>query len=288
MNEFFGMKFAELFQTRDVFHDDLRKSAYTLNPTIISEIDLVYVLSGRTTVLGADADGLKREFDHSDDLERLHEGIRIATTVNALRAKRKPEQLKTEDWVTPIFYNGRTIHNKHLREALERGLVHYPKNLFIIHNINPENTIGQVQSFKEYLSTHSHKNIAVVSSAYHLARVARTIGSDSPQTWNKDEQDHPICGLNIFLYGIHKQEKRQGIIDDIKGEYSAMRRYSSGTVPSISRLQGRNTFFNDEELGIYKSFQRIMFWNQINSTASAYEESGEHEDVPIVFQSCLR
>ena len=44
-----------------------------------SLIDLVYVLSGRTTVLGADADKLDRPFDALDDIERMREGIRIAT-----------------------------------------------------------------------------------------------------------------------------------------------------------------------------------------------------------------
>ena len=271
--KFFGMKFHDYFNSHDGFTDDLRKSSYTKNPTIVPDIDLVYVLSGRTTALGSDADGLKREFDPSDDWERLCEGIRIAITINALRANKKVEELTIEDYVTPIFYNGRTIHNNDLKKALQRNLLpYYPKELFIIDSINPENTIGQIQSFNKYLSNHHHENVAVVSSAYHLSRVARTIGLDSPQVTNENilegrinnpfEKwiDSPLSTLKLFLYGVHKNEKRSGMIFDISGERSAMQRYSSGENPSISKYSSKNVFFTNEDRDIYKSFSRVLFW----------------------------
>lgn len=261
--KFFGMKFSDVFNDHDIFHDDLRKSAYTVNPTIIPDIDLVVVLSGRTTVLGVDADGLQRPFDPSDDIERLKEGIQIARAVNALRANKKEDALVARDFVTPIFYNGRTIHNQHLRKALEQGIIQYPKELFIIRDIFPENTIGQVQSFKNYIREHhQHKNIAVVSSAYHLARVARTIGQDSPQVIYEEEGDHPMSQLNLFLYGVHKHEKRLGMVEDLQGEYHAMQRYSSGIAPSISRVQSKNVFFTDEDFHGGLAFNRALFWAQ--------------------------
>lgn len=262
MPNFFGMTFDELFSTEDVFTDDLRKSALTPNPTIIPVIDLVYVLSGRSTALGADADKLDRPFDLFDDIERMREGVRIATQVNALRAHKKPNELTSEEWVTPILYNGRAIHNRHLKEALEQGLIAYPKELFIILDINPENTIGQIQSFKKYLTESQHKNVAVVSSAYHVPRVARIIGNESPQVYG-EEDDSTLSELNLFLFGVHKQDKRNGIANDLQGEYRAMRSYSGG--PSIARLQSKNTFFNDIDLSITKSFNRARFWRSVIS-----------------------
>ena len=264
MPNFFGMPFKKVFQTEDVFIQDLRKSAYTQNPTILPDIDLVLVLSGRATVLGEDADKLGRDFDSADDLERLKEGIRIATQVNALRAGKNPEQLKPEEFVTPILYNGRLIHNQALKRALAQGFISYPKELFIILDINPENTIGQVQSFKKYLALHQHKNVAVVSSAYHIPRVARTIGNDSPQTETNEVIEHPIRSLNLFLFGVHKNEKRNGISEDLQGEHQAMITYSSGETASISRFQSRNTFFCNEDYFVARSFYHAKTWDRIS------------------------
>ena len=123
--DFFGIAFKHHLPMEDVFTDDLRKSASTPNPTIIPEIELVYVLSGRSTALGADADGLQRPFDAFDDLERI----------------------------------------------------------------------------------------------------------------------------------------REGIVYDLQGEYSAMQRYSGGDKPSIARQQSKNTFFNDVDLHVIKSFERAKFWD---------------------------
>jgi len=150
MPEFYGVALDDSFP-EDIFTDDLRKSALTQNPTIIPEIDCVWVLSGRSTVLGNDADGLKREFDHADDLRRMSEGVRIATSVNLLRAGKKDVgQLAKEEWIIPIFYNGRKIHNQDLKKAIATGKISYPAHLFIIEDIEPENTIGQISSFKNY------------------------------------------------------------------------------------------------------------------------------------------
>lgn len=283
--KFFGMTFQTVFKRQDIFTDDLRKSAATKNPTISADIDLVYVLSGRTTALGADADGLKREFDPEDDLARLLEGVRIATQINALRANKKPEELTRKDYVTPIFYNGRAIHNQHLRAALKRKLLPYPKELFIIADINPENTIGQIQSFSRYLSTHHHENVAVVSSAYHLARVARTLSLDSPQVNNEKALEgaiispwekwveNPLSKLKLFLYGVHKNEKRPGIVFDLQGEHSAMQRYSAGPTPSIARQASSNVFFTDEDVASYKSFKTALFWGTGGRTEDEEEQT---------------
>ena len=295
--KFFGMDFPYPFEKQDLFTDDLRMSAYTENPTIIPDIDLVYVLSGRSTVLGADADGLKRACDPLDDLERLREGIRIATIINSLRANKRVDELHVEDYLIPIFYNGRTIHNKDLEEALQCDLLpYYPKELFIIDPIKPENTIGQIQSFANYLSSHHHKNVAIVSSAYHLPRVARMIALDSPQVTNENSlddlmtnplaksSDSPLSALKLFLYGIHKHEKRPGIQYDLIGEQDAMQRYSSGPTPSIAKYRSKNVFFTDEDRCIYTSFAASLFWGNRAIVSEHSKSKAELQLVPYVYK----
>ena len=72
-NEFHGYDInnkIELFGKDNLFTDDLRMSSNTSNPTIIPNIDLVYVLSGRTTALKKDADKLKASL--KDDFVRYY------------------------------------------------------------------------------------------------------------------------------------------------------------------------------------------------------------------------
>jgi hypothetical protein len=137
--------------------------------------------------LGGDADGLKREFDRSDDLARLYKGIRVAREISALRVNKNSNELTPDDCVIPIFYNGRAIHNQHLKIALRRGLFNYPTERFIIRDISSENTIGQIQSFRRFLAEELDGEflVAMVTSDYHTARLDRTIGYDSPQATNE-------------------------------------------------------------------------------------------------------
>src|SRR3990167_6899558 len=233
---FFGMQYSDVFSEENVFTNDLKKSAFTRNPTPIPEIDLVYVLSARTTSLSQIADielllqnkRKEEEFDLVDDIHRMRLGIEIAIQVCALRAGKKPDQLIEADYVVPIFYNGRKIHNYDLKKALsnpelqkqlgKEPLPYYPARLFTISAIyNPrrntmgQNTVGQAQSFRNYLEHHAHEHVAVVSSAFHLPRVGRTLGLDSPQM---DESlsgqemgtraPNLLCDIKLYLYGVHK------------------------------------------------------------------------------------
>lgn len=360
---FFGMRFSDSFKTSDVFTNDLRKISETDNPTIIPQINLVCVLSGRTTALGGDADGLKREFDRSDDLARLYEGIRVAREISALRANKNPNELTPEDCVIPIFYNGRAIHNQHLKIALKRGLLNYPAERFIIRDISPENTIGQIQSFRRFLAEELDGEfvVAMVTSAYHTARVGRTIGYDSPQASNesydfiiKDQlpenlnqyqntyflvdseqtsklyyigytsrlqpvqindmqrfkrqlaaittdrdvvcrlsydevislitlsgghvpHTNPLSKLQFFVVGVHKNEKRCGILFDVQGEHGAMQRYSSAPNPSISRYSNSNVFFTDADLLVRKSFNAALCWGNKGELVPYELNAQEHE-----------
>lgn len=301
---FFGMKFEDVFTEENIFTDDLRKSALTTNPTPIPEIDLVYVLAARTTVLSQIADieliqqnkRREEEFDLLDDIHRMKLGIEIAIQVCALRAGKNPEELTETDYVIPIFYNGRTIHNNDLKKALKdpelqrtlgkEPLPYYPARLFIISPIyNPrksnigQNTVAQAQAFRHYLEYNPHQHIAVVSSAFHLPRVARTLGLDSPQM--DEEQDagfspsNSISDVMLYLYGVHKNEARNGITKDLIGENSAMQNYSSGDNPSISRYPSKNVFFTNEDLLSYKSLARALFWSRHTSSASRIIEEVE-------------
>ncbi len=326
---FFGMKFRDIFTEKNIFTNELRYSAFTQNPTVIPEIDLVYVLSARTTALSeiADIELLQQnkrqedEFDLVDDIHRMRLGIEIAVQICALRAGKNPEELTDDDYVIPIFYNGRKIHNEDLKKALRNPalqkqlgkdpLPYYPARLFTISAIyNPikntmgQNTVAQAQSFRNYLEYHSHEHIAVVSSAFHLPRVARTLGLDSPQMdeaypdedmatkifeWRsspfmgdkanldkrKTKYANPLDNLKLYLFGVHKNEARRGINLDLIGEGNAMQQYSSGDTPSISRYLSKNVFFTDIDIFSYKSLAKAISWSRYGS---ADETTIEVED----------
>lgn len=93
--------------TSNRFVDDLNKVAEGREPDVTANIDLVYVLSGRWTVLRNNADHLERPTDQTDDFLRVCKGIRIADKINALKVGKHVHHLTDADRITPIFYNGR-------------------------------------------------------------------------------------------------------------------------------------------------------------------------------------
>jgi len=211
-----------------------------------SAIELVYVLSGRSSALKIPVDN-PNVADTEDDYNRLLHGITIAKQVFAARGTR-----------IPIFYNGRALHNEHLRLALEQGIFDYPKELFIIAGIKPDNTIGQTRSFQHFLEYRKNplSVIAIVSSAYHLPRAARTFNKDSPTVTNTfgENKTSQLEKTFLIFFGIDKKFARPGVEKDISGEIEAMEKYSSGDTPSISRFQGDNTFLNDTDILMSWSF----------------------------------
>ena len=78
-----------------------------------------------------------------------------------------------------------------------------------------------------------------------------------------------LCDIKLYLYGVHKNEARNGIKLDLIGENNAFQQYSSGEMPSISRYLSKNVFFTDEEIYSYKSLSKAIFWNR----HSAYLEN---------------
>lgn len=241
------------------FVDYLQEIYTTENPQISVDIDMVHVLSGRTTALRRDADKLPREFDPQDDIRRMRKGIEIARTVSALRLKKSLSELTQEDCVIPIFYNGRPIHNEDLRAALAQGVFKgkhaYPSYLFIVREIDPQNTIGQIRGLRRLLEKAEFvKNIAMVTSGYHEIRALLSLGSDSPQAHDKDGYPNILADKRFFMFGIDKTFCRKGILFDLKGEREAMEKYSSGDTPSIAPSRCRNTFFNNQQIRLEQSY----------------------------------
>ncbi len=245
----------------DFFADDLRKVQKVEEPRVIPEIELVWVLAGRTSVLGRDVDKLKRPFDPQDDYLRMMRGIEIADQINALRAGKAVEDLTDDDRVTPIFYNGRAEHNEDLKKALEEGKLPYPKRLFIIESIPTKDTQGQVQGFKDLLSRYHYRHVAVVSSAFHLPRSARNVGEDSPNAFDEDEFglfQNILASIKAYFFGIDREYKNPGTDIDRKCEPNAMKNYSTGfdgaKAPTISRWISKNTFLSQMDVELVKSF----------------------------------
>ncbi|MCC5015776.1 hypothetical protein [Legionella sp. 31fI33] len=81
---------------------------------------------------------------------------------------------------------------------------------------------------------------------------------------------HSLSDIQLYLYGVHKNEARNGIKLDLIGENDAMQNYSSGNNPSISRDLSRNVFFTNEEILAYKSLAKARFW-------SKHTQGGTHQ-----------
>ena len=238
----------------NIFRTDIKKVHDESNAIenlllLYSTIDLVYVLAGRGSALKKPIDNADIA-DPEDDYHRMVYGIEIAKKIYAAKGL-----------MVPFFYNGRTLHNIHLREALEQGIFDYPKELFIISEIDPGNTIGQAKSFQKFLQFRKDPTsvIAIVSSAYHLPRVARTFGKKSPtiKSTFQNNEESVLEKSHLLLFGIDRCYKRPGVEKDIECEIDAMKNYSSGerAKPTISRYQGDNTFLNDTDVILRWSFR---------------------------------
>jgi hypothetical protein len=189
---FFGMKFEDCFTEHDVFTDLLRKTSETENISIkevLCQVKCAWVASGRTTVLGADVDGLKREFNRSDDPGRVYGMINHVRAICAMKANKKPHELTPSDCDIDIIYNGRPLHNQQFKEALKRGYFNYPTERFIILDIHPETTIGQTKSLRRHFAEQDNESfILCESDPYHTGRVGLTLGNLSPQANNESYQ----------------------------------------------------------------------------------------------------
>jgi len=233
-------------QDGDIFTEDLRRVHASLDPILPASVDLIYAFSGRGTALGNNADNLNRpedEIDLADDGLRFQHAIKAADQVNALRTKKHLKDLLIEDRITPIFYNGRSIHNQDLEAAIKEGRVNYPASQIIIKPIEPQNTLGQVRSFLDFLENDPRgkgiKTLVTCSSAYHLPRIARLFSQDSPAAVDVSGKKNALAGLKIFCWGVDREYLRPGINRDLYGEAEAMKNYSAEPSPTIAREIGK-------------------------------------------------
>ena len=125
-------------------------------------------------------------------------------------------------------------------------------------------------------------HIAIVSSAYHLPRVARTVGLESPQVIDENGNVNILGQKHFFLYGIDKEYKRPGIPFDIRGELDAMRNYSSGfqgTKPaSIASFVSRNTFLTFFDVRLLQSFNQQLQPLKLRASHEGEQDSEEQEN----------
>lgn len=140
------------------------------NPEVAEDIDVVWCLSGRTSVLGKNHDGLieKREklsptgyddgyVDPTDDIERLRLAIRVAK--KATNLKQRGVECKQDEHVQ-VIYNGISTENKDLeqfilacREVKDEGQLHkeYPEvHKYLSDNYKAKEEVKNiVDEFKE-------------------------------------------------------------------------------------------------------------------------------------------
>jgi hypothetical protein len=256
--------------------------AQQINPQIIpcDGVDIVVCLSGRGTfnhtVHVADGNKLKRnanDLDPDDTYRRFAFAVKIAreqTSLNQRLGLNKP---------VVLYFNGVEEQNIQLRNLLKnhKTLLGYPTEHFVVDDILMDNTVGQCIGLRLYLESivgkfgHSPK-LLFVSSTYHMPRVFRTFGNDSPllrpnfylannallkllqQKLEGNDSffgkltDHLFsedCVLKqavIMGYGIDTEiTSRPGWQLDISGEREAIDFYSrKQIVPSIAREIPRN------------------------------------------------
>ncbi|MDX2346105.1 MAG: hypothetical protein QNK11_04460 [Legionella sp.] len=64
--------------------------------------------------------------------------------------------------------------------------------------------------------------------------------------------------MKYYLFGIDKAYQNPGTEIDLKCEPNAMKNYSSGKSPTISRLLSKNTFLSQDDEVILQSFKSVQ------------------------------
>jgi len=154
----------------------------------LQRLDLVVCLSGRSDFSGENAESREQKFrqfktvDTKDTITRLKHAIMIAYLAMREHAV-KTGSVKP----VPVYFNGTDHQNHQLRRLIKRNvnIFGFPSRLIIVDDIPLPNTMGQVIGLNYFLHTLntiglSIKHIGLVSSRYHLPRVMRAFGGDSP------------------------------------------------------------------------------------------------------------
>lgn len=160
--------------------------------------------------------------DLEDDYNRMELALNTAKKIAALNAHTKIEELNLEllrQHGPLIVYNGSEEQNHDLQSALNRDMVNYPKDKFIILDLPKDNinTKGQFLSIKQHLPL-THVTIALITHAYHFPRIARMLGENAPL--------YPF-GNHVKKYAFltDRQFLSPGIDDHVKHEIEKIPTY---------------------------------------------------------------
>ncbi len=236
------------------------------------DIGLVHVLSARCTILQGNPGNLPEPYDALDDYIRFLKGIEIAKKIAAKRLGISAEKLSQEQCIIPILYNGLDIHNEHLKKAIKKGMIAYPANKIIISKLDPrfQHTGGQMASLSDVFDEGCVKGhqgdedidlakvnrIAIVTSAYHAPRTARTVSADSPALrLGKDpESNSPLESKIFYIFVADPEFTRTNALADKVGEHKRILSYPFGTNPAISLFTTSNVFFSPTQVFEQQSF----------------------------------
>lgn len=258
-------------------------------------VDMFICLSGRGNFEGgftaADSAKFKaqgRECEVSnintlDTCQRMH----VTVNLHNLYFKKTGKRV-------PIFFNGLKEQNEQLRKILARQ-AHYlgvQASHFIIDEIPLDNTVGQSIGLRVFVENNKHMfcedgpKLVFVSDTYHIRRVVRTFGSDSPLFTSgfylKERSilsklspemraqlltDNPfIKKSTIYAYGKDRVMMSQlGAEADIKGDRNAVTNYSLHQAPpSISSVISDNVMQYRKAL-VWMSLRNAKVFEKIMS-----------------------
>jgi len=161
---------------------ELREKREKGQPTPTSDIDVVWVVPGHSTVsTPPPEDGTRNVLykDRLDDLERVNAGIEIVRAVTALRVNKKKDEVTKEDIEAygPVFYyNGGEPQNVDLEKMID-GDPNFilPKSKIIIGEIEEVSTKGQTEGISKYLAGKTATVAVVAHGAHGASRIPRYI-----------------------------------------------------------------------------------------------------------------
>lgn len=260
------------------------------------QIDMLICLSGRGNFNGdftiTDHAKFKKQGRECDlsNIDTSDTCRRMAMTIEILKAYHR-----NTGKVAPIFFNGSKEQNNQLRDILS-SQGHYlgvPPCLFVIDDIPMDTTVGQAIGLRVFVEKHKNMfglrnpKFVFVSSSYHVPRVLRTFGSDSPLMRPKFYETNvavlealncemkryvleKICLMQkaeIYTYGIDRSMMvNPGAEVDIKNDREAVINYSlKQTLPSISNIIPLNVMQYRNAV-VSMSLQNAKFFKKLVDT----------------------
>lgn len=161
---------------------ELREKREKGQPAPTSDIDIVWVVPGHSTVLTPPPeDGTRNVLykDRLDDRERVDAAIEIVRAVTALRINKKSEEVTREDIAAngpTLYYNGGETQNRDLKIMIDDDPNFIlPKSKVVIDEIEEVNTQGQVESISKYLAGKTSTVAVVAHGAHGASRIPRYI-----------------------------------------------------------------------------------------------------------------